>query len=450
MLDTIKLGIPLSQKQFNHIQKIAYSTDRDQWALFNPTTGDLWLRKVVGLVTTDQNSFHREIRWDISPTFIKGATFLTVELSLPKLWYGHNIHLLYEFVKAIVHLKGLLEDQFKLKRNKFADVMNWQVWRADVCYAWRMPSQQAAQQFLDSLKHLHYPRKRPTVHPTSISFVGTTYSVKFYLKLPEFETNDMKALKKGKASEDWIKHLRAKADGVLRYEATLRRKYLERQGIKTVADLTRISMTASTFSFDEECGTENLVDSFRLIVLYNAAQGSLKLNSDGMVSVENGQYLAAPPLQVKIDNRLLAHKGGGFRVNQRDNLTAVLQYFLTKFMGENTGMQHVDEVRMQLKAAYKPVKAARLVSMWLYVQRFGTEEAKREFGRDSYYKAKRDMKVAGVSLIEPPENVTTIDGTFLRAFKMQVPSSDVTNREDDFRDSENLLNLIPTAVSSSK
>jgi hypothetical protein len=161
--------------------------------------------------------------------------------------------------------------------------------------------------------------------------------------------------------------------------------------------------------------------------------------------LKDGLHLAAPPISLVGPGWAYTHRGGGFKVRVRDNPTKVLETFLTKFLGENPAMQHVDLVQSSLLAAYKPVKAARLVSMWLYVQRFGTVRTKEDFGHDSYYYAKREMKKAGVSLIEPPENVTTIDGDFLRAFKMAVPSPYVTNKFDDYRDTENVLNFVPRA-----
>lgn len=452
MLDTIKLGVPLTQKQFNRIQQTVYTAGREQWALFNPTTGELRLRKVTGLAATSQHSFHREIRWDVPSTFIKGETYLTVELSLPKLWYGHNIHLLYEFVDAIAHLKELLEQQFQLKRNNLADVMSWQVWRVDLCYAWKMPSQHVAQQYLESLKHLHYPRKRPAVYPTSIMFSGTTYSVKFYLKLPEFKQHDLKALKKAGASQDWMDHLEAKADGVLRYEATLRRMYLERQGIRTVGDLSRVTFQAVWHEGSEPAIADRPAVMLALMASHIKQRNGLKdneiwpwvlshkVNGEALV---DGQVITSPRMTINALGRMIEFQGGGFTFKKRDNPTDILRYFLTKFVGEDPAMQHVDEVEAKLLEAYKPVKAAQLVAKWLYVQRFGTAKTKEAFGRDSYYYARREMKKAGVSLVEKPRNVTEIDGNFLRAFKMQIPSPYATNGVDDFRDSDNLLNLIP-------
>jgi Phage replication protein CRI len=460
MLDTIKLGIPLTQRQHERIQAIAYKSEIKQWVLLIPTTGELWFRRITGLAEADQNSYHREIRWDIPATYVSPhsklvggrsveihRTFLTIELSLPKLAYGHNIHLLYDFPSAIARLKQLLERQFNLQtRAKFVDINQWQVWRVDCCYAWRMPDQQIAQQVLDSLKHLHYPRKKPVIYPTSIVFTGRTYSVKFYLKLPEFKVHDFKALIKAKASLEWINHLEQKADGVLRYEATLRRQYLEKHGIRTVGDLTRptiqlildshlvsngqnpdlviVAITAENFKDSVPVSPQEWLDRFwdgRRLTMVDGGTTSLNF-SDGVQEYQ--------------------HQAGGMTVKRLDNPTQILEYFLHKFIGEH-GMQRIDEVEAKLMSVYKPVKAARLISFWLYIQRLGTNKAKEMFGRESYYTAKSDLKKAGVSLVEIEDTIVTLKSDFFKNFKLEVPSENSTNRFDDYGDHDNLLNFVP-------
>jgi hypothetical protein len=104
-------------------------------------------------------------------------------------------------------------------------------------------------------------------------------------------------------------------------------------------------------------------------------------------------------------------------------------------------MQTVDEVEAKLASVYKPVKATRLTGLWLYVQKFGTAKAKATLGDRPYYRAKADLKKAGVSLVEPPSNVIHVDRDFFQNFRFEVPSRFVTNRVDNFRNSENLLNL---------
>lgn len=462
MLDTIRLGIPLTQKQYDKIQAIAYQSEREQWVLLIPITGELRFKRISGLAETEQNSYHREIRWDIPANYLPPlekleggqiikthSTFLTLELSLPKFSYGHNIHLLYDFMAAITKLKQLLEKRFNLQtKAKLADINQWQVWRVDCCYAWRMPNQRIAQQVLDSLKHLHYPRKKPTTYPTSIVFGGATYSVKFYLKLPEFKAHDMKALIKAKANLEWINHLEQKADGVLRYEATLRRKYLKRQNILTVADLARPFVE---FELDEELATaEDPKLAVQAVTFYHAEVFHPEVYSDEQMLEEltDGRRFTVPAgaetylFDTPDFEGCYKHKGGGFTIRRRDNPVEILKYFLNKFIGEH-GMQRADEVEAKLIAVYKSIKAARLVSFWLYVQRFGTDKAREVFGKRNYYYCKSDLKKAGVSLVEATDTVVTVNADFLKNFKLEVPSHYVTNRFDDFENHDNVLNFVP-------
>lgn len=236
MIDTIKVGIPLSESQLNKLLELVASVNQWQWVQYHPQSGDLRFLRLRGIAEADQNSFHRNIHWDIPDRYRTDDTFLTVELSLPKFTYGHNIHLLYGWIDALKDLKKQFEKELHCR---FPDVLEWRVRRVDSCYTWRCPSQLTAQNLLDSLKRLRYPRKEPTIRPESIFFKGNTYSLKIYLKLPEFKVHDMKELIKGKANLEWVNHLENLATGVIRIEATLRQKYLERKNIKTIADLVK-------------------------------------------------------------------------------------------------------------------------------------------------------------------------------------------------------------------
>lgn len=443
MLDTIKLGIPLTQRQHISIKAIAEANDCWQWILHNPCTGELLFRRTRGLAKTDSQSFHRQLKWDI-PTDYGNDCKLLIEFSVPKYWYGQNIRLLYDFVKALRHLKSSLETQFNLKRkNRLPEVETWHVSRVDVCYAWKFPNQQLAQRYLDSLKHLHFPRKRPVIYPTAILFAGSTYSLKFYLKLPEFKAHDRKELLKSKASLEWINHCESLADGVLRVEATLRSKYLKRQNIRTVSDLiSPIKFYEWIDGYMPQTKQKQLE-----AILALSAYHLYECRDDGKQEhpLYDGLTLKAPKIEVDLNGQIFSYEGGTAVFRERDLPTSTLQYLITKFIGENAGMQRVDEIQAILSKVYKPVKAARLMSFWLYVQRFGSQQAKEDFGHNSYYVSKRDLKKAGVSLVEPPKanHITIVDRDFLQNFKLEVPSSYVTNSVDDFRESENILNFIP-------
>ena len=112
-------------------------------------------------------------------------------------------------------------------------------------------------------------------------------------------------------------------------------------------------------------------------------------------------------------------------------------------------MHSDNEVLQILTQFYKPDKekgvtnnkAANLTGFWVYCQRFGLESAKEAYGKDAYYKNRRDLKNAGIDLIERPENVVFIDDDFWRKYRMYAPSEYVTNTHDDHRDGTNILNL---------
>lgn len=453
MIDTIKLGISLTQSQLTKLHKRLADDDRWQWVQFQNSTGELRLTRCRGLAHLDQHSYHREIFWDIPHSYIPDQTFLTLELSLPKFWYGHNIHLLYDFVNVLKVLKTLFEKQLHCR---FPDVMTWQVWRVDICYAWRCPSQNIAQQLLNSLKRLHFPYKKPIIYPTSIVFVGATYSIKFYLKHSEFINNDRKALLKDKASFEWINHLEQKALGVFRYEATLRRKFLKRKNIQTVGDLAKVFFRyewSQEFIENNPDFNENNPDvvwgCMTIIIGTTLAEKGItgseayrRIQTGEGYEMNDGDVYYAPPQCIKVVDQQFTHNGGGFTVRKVDNITSHLQYFLNKFLGANVGMQEADEVKVKLQKIYKPVKAARLMAIWLYVQKYGTRQAKDEFGRDSFDRTRRELRDAGCSFVEQPK-YTTLDDEFLKNFKIKVPSASVTNQYDDFRDCDNVFNLMP-------
>jgi hypothetical protein len=461
VIDTLKLGIPLTQNQHNKLKSLLKQDPNWQWVKFQPSSGQLKLVYCRGVAEMDSNSFHREIRWDIPFNYYLGETFLTLEFSVPKFWYGHNIHLLYDFAQALAQLKKILDKQLHCR---FADLMTWKVLRVDCCYSWRCSSQKIVEQILDSLKRLHFPRKKPIIYPETLLFAGATYSVKFYLKYPEFIEHDRKALLQDKASFEWINYLEELSKGVLRMEATLRRQYLKRKKINTVGDLIE---TSPSFEFTQEfielnpnANKENplVLYGCMALIIAGTLQEKYGLTADEAYQIglknqgypfKDGDVYYAPPAILSISSGIeLVHNGGGFIVKKVDNPTSILQYFLTKFLGENRGMQEADEVQIKLLEKYKSQKAARLMSMWLYVQKFGRAKAKEIFGDNSYYVAQREIKVAGCSFIEPPK-VTSVDDEFLKSFKLDVPSNYATNQVDDFRDTGNVINILPHLIEQS-
>lgn len=448
MIDTIKLHIPLTEGQHRCIIQVACSNDRDQFAKVNLSSGELRLLRIVGLAATDQHSFHRDIRWDIPPTYTPDAC-LVVELSLPKFWYGDNVRLLHTPRKALNLLRDYLNKAFRLRsKRRLPQIEIWRVNRLDVCYTWRFPNQQIAQHFLDALKQQRFPYKQPTIRPTSITFTGgkySTYSAKFYLKLPEFLSHDAKAMRKAKAAESEIRLREILAEGVLRFEVTLREKWLRRNEIETVADVLE---PFTEFIFDGEM-VEKLKPFWSPKLTLGAVLGYwVEKNGlhDQRVSevMKDGAYLSAPPLIFNIDSIVYEHPGGGFRVKVTENRPeAILVEMLEKMVGQNPGLGLADKVRQRLLENYKPTTAANLTAFWLYVQKFGSESAKEVYGKQPYYYKKRQLKKANVSLLEQKDETLIVGKDFFNSFSLSIPSEHVGNKYDDERDSMNVLNIIP-------
>ena len=548
MIDTIRVRIPLTKKQHTLITKSTLGTGELQRALYSPTTGEVHCTRLKGLAELDQHSYHRHIYFDFPELYTPDYTYLVFEFSIPKFWYGHNISLLYDFLTALQEFKRLIEKQFglhtKRKSDRLPDVLSWLVSRVDICYAWQFPSQSICHQYLDSLKRLRYPRLKPIPYPTSLMFLGTTYSLKFYEKLPEFIQHDAKELKKNKANPDYIDYLKKKADGVLRVEATLRHRYLTRIGIETVADLVnpiiefvlpseewadhpdknyqaagvliamnelskdglglasrpnnlKVTEPASDRYSVLTDNTDNIIGciSFEDLAKYapESSEPTFQPIFEGYWSLEDEMAGIAPPPTIdtrspddlviqnnsslikktpnqdlqqcdltgntdnvdemledrddpdegEYDSFIYHCTGKSFYLTKKDALVERLNFFIKRFIGEHTGMQDVDQIQIKLNAAYKSVKVGRLTAFWLYVQKFGASNARDVFGRDSFDYNRRELKKAGVNLIEPPSNVIRADKEFLARFRLDIPSTDAVNRVDDFREGDNLLNFRP-------
>jgi hypothetical protein len=487
MLDTIKVGIPLSEKQHTKLSAVILESPDPQWVLFHPKTGELRFKRMRGLAEMSSPSYHRNINWDISENFTPGKTFVILELSLPKYYYGHNIRLLYQFYDVLKLLKNEVEKQLHCR---FVSVNEWFIFRVDFCYAWNLGTYENAKAALESIKPLHYPRKQRHIYDTGILYSSRESSLKFYLKWPDFRKHDLQALVKANVPLDWVEHWENLSKPVLRCETTLRRQYLKRNKINTVNDLIRPSIS---FQLNGEWDK----DEYAIYVGIKIALNNNNVNSnvnvynnvnDGdILHQSNGRYLVVKepnealiidisnlselPAELTADayydsvtssflfldekqkakNPEVTSECGAFiyeasesrsvTVRKNDTPLVILQKFLTKLLGDNRAMQDRQQVKALLEGKYKQVKASRLVGFWLFVQQFGSDEAKRSYGKESYYTAKSDLKAAGVSLTEPPIIVAGSDAEILQNFKIEVPSPRAVNLVDDNRDSENVLNL---------
>jgi len=216
MIDTIGFTIPYSTELVNQIFKsgsnVTYNIDSR-----NREINYKYMRSDDSF-----GSFSRSINLFISEKKIK------LEFSVPKYIFGHNVYMVYPDEVEMV-LYQLWGDLCKVYKAQFPTPDKWKLIRLDICYNWKLPSQEFAQESIDIIKKFSFPKKRnKKVYPTSVMWLGgRNHSIKFYLKQPEYYKHDFKVLKGNPYTIDLAYDLMNVSGGVLRFEATLWSRFLD-------------------------------------------------------------------------------------------------------------------------------------------------------------------------------------------------------------------------------
>lgn len=212
MIDTIRFRIKIPEDIYRKIREKAVEITKHDNG--NGTTYFNILHSNISV-----GSYSRKIN-----IFVSDQDTLFLEFSIPKYYYGHNIFLLYPD-----KIQPCIDKIFRELVEYFGDFPNpieWFIERLDLCYAWKLPSQETAQDILDVLRSYPFPRKKMSFYDTSLMAVGSTYSIKFYLKHPEFYKHDFKEILKNQSLMEYAHDLLNISEGVLRFEVTLRSKAL--------------------------------------------------------------------------------------------------------------------------------------------------------------------------------------------------------------------------------
>lgn len=147
--------------------------------------------------------------------------YFYLEGSLPKVLNGENVRLLYP-----TQLKEVLERIYQslLKRyGAFMPIKTWEIQKLDMCYAWKYQEGNEAKK-IDYLKRLDYLRKSKHIYKSSVMYVGRVFTLKFYLKEPEFLRKDYKKLLINHSV--LAEQTKLLSKGVLRFEVELRKAQL--------------------------------------------------------------------------------------------------------------------------------------------------------------------------------------------------------------------------------
>lgn len=233
MVDTIRFRVKLNDGQF----KSRFISKSTEYRKVDNATGLVFFNFFSSDVSIPSHSSGINFFYNASAL----DSVLYFELSLPKFEFGHNIFLLYpeELPEVVNDLYLFLDSQIP----EFPKPSEWEITRLDVCYAWKYETQHDAENVLNYIKAFDFPRKKKTVYQSSVMCKGTDYTVKFYLKRPEYYQHDFKKyLKMGLQSEAY--NYLQWSDGVLRFEVTCRKAFLE--------SFFRIKTVKLTDIFDKE------------------------------------------------------------------------------------------------------------------------------------------------------------------------------------------------------
>lgn len=214
MIDTIRFQIEIDQDLYHRIRRLSVELSKRDNELEHEFVRILTKRFKVG-------SFDRHINIKLYDD-----SFVYLEFSVPKIFYGHNVYLIS--AEMTEHVCDMVRQTLIRMFGRFPEVYEWKIKRLDLCYAWRLPSEYVAEQMIGIFRGITINRKKHHFYDSSVMWYGSTQSIKFYQKYPEFYQHDFKELKKQNMTELAYQFLHI-AEGVLRFEITLRGRALVRE-----------------------------------------------------------------------------------------------------------------------------------------------------------------------------------------------------------------------------
>jgi len=156
----------------------------------------------------------------INFTIINSICYL--EFSVPKILKGYNVGdddiSFSELSEVVVSIASELRQVFDCP-----EVGEWVVTRLDLSSNYY---HKQADLLLTRLNRIEIPRKKKSFYGSSIMFVGLTYTIKYYLKQPEFKVHDMARI--ARKSPNLANHLFNRCENILRFELTIRKQALSR------------------------------------------------------------------------------------------------------------------------------------------------------------------------------------------------------------------------------
>lgn len=218
MIDTIKFFVSIPDIQvLNRIKSISEQIKREDLK-----TGKI--RFVFHTTEIKVGSYNKSINIRITDNLYRQGLF--IELSIPKYAKGNNIEMLLPRELPTI-IEKLAQDTTTQLATPLPHFSTWEIFRLDLCYNWIFKNQQETETVMGFLQRIDYPRKKKTIYPTSVTFLGTAYLIRFYLKYPEYLAHDYKDLSDEDKASNKISNLLFYANRIVRFEVEFKKKYLQ-------------------------------------------------------------------------------------------------------------------------------------------------------------------------------------------------------------------------------
>lgn len=219
MIDTIKFLVPIDD--IRYLAKIRPLFDR--FKKDNLTSGLISFEFYTFNIQAGSYNQTVQIRESDLPLG------LFIEFSVPKYEKGNNVEMIYPH-RLVLILDKLHQEICERLKSKIIHYSKWPIYRLDICYNWLFTTKEHAHYAMNFIQKIDYPRKQKYTYQTSVMFKGSSYTIKFYLKGPEFTKHDAKEM------EDNTKiALFSYAERMLRFEISMRKDWLTKNfGVKTL------------------------------------------------------------------------------------------------------------------------------------------------------------------------------------------------------------------------
>lgn len=150
-----------------------------------------------------------------------------LEGSYPKIWYGDNVHLLYE--NQLEAVLKVLRRALIHRYGDFPDYTSWEFQRIDTSYSWKLESEEKAIEVIQYVEDLQLPRNPKHFygnHETVTFGSKKSKTITFYRKSEDYKKKDFKKLiMNGFANLAFDS--RTLSEGVVRFEILNRVDHLQ-------------------------------------------------------------------------------------------------------------------------------------------------------------------------------------------------------------------------------